>query len=323
MLISILVPTFRRPHHLAEALDSLAQQDRSLIGEIIVGDDSPAQFHSDNRAAIAASGVAALVRHVINDPPLSNYPNQCALGRAARFDHILILHDDDQLCPGGLAKLAEACADETDDSVRIWFGRSEIMDEHSRVDPVRTAAVNKEFGKDGPGEVRSVREWSLEHAIPPDGFLIARSTYLAHMLGARDGNVGDWGLSVRLANSGAHGRFIAEDVARYRVHTESLTNLGRGVDAHIMFELTQQLKVSAPEHIEGRDRLLREFVEVATTRYLRDGERSTAWQCFLSPYWHWKRRFSPRGIATLGMLLTPAFCWNWALGNRGGRIFRS
>ncbi|MEJ8858237.1 glycosyltransferase [Variovorax robiniae] len=317
MLISILVPTYRRPHHLAEALESVAQQDRSLIGEIIVGDDSPAEFQAGNRAAIAASGLEPLVRHVINEPPLGNYPNQCALGTAARFDHILILHDDDQLCPGGLAALAEACAKETDERVKIWFGRSEIMDELARVDPVRTAANNKEYGKDGPGTVRSVREWSLQHAIPPNSFLVARTDYLAQMYGARDGNVGDWGLSVRLANTGAFGRFIAQDVARYRVHAESLTNSGRGVDAHIMFEIAQQLKVSEPAHIEGKNRLLRQFAEVATTRYLRDGERAAAWKCFASPHWQWKRRVSPRGIATLGMLLTPSFCWNWALRYRG------
>ncbi|WP_218508830.1 glycosyltransferase family 2 protein [Variovorax sp. dw_308] len=320
MLISILVPTFRRPHHLAEALESLAQQDRSLIGEIIVGDDSPVEFRAGNRATIAASGLEPLVRHVINDPPLGNYPNQCALGSAARFDHILILHDDDHLCPGALATLAQACAKETDERVKIWFGRNEIMDEKGRVDPVRTATNHRDYGKEGPGAVKTVREWSLQHAIPPNSFLMPRTTYLAHMFGARDGNIGDWGLSIRLANSGAYGRFIAQDLARYRVHAESLTNSGRGVDAHLMYELAQQLKVSSPEQIEGRKRLLRQFAVVATTRYLRDGERAAAWKCFLSPDWQWKRRLSPRGVVTLGMLMTPAFAWQWAMGYRGPGI---
>jgi hypothetical protein len=138
------------------------------------------------------------------------------------------------------------------------------------------------------------------------------------MCGPRDGNVGDWGLSIRLANAGALGRFIAEDIARYRVHTESLTNSGRGVDAHYMYEIAQQLKVSEPAHVEAKGRVLRQFAEVATTRYLRDGERAAAWKCFASPHWRWKRRLSPRGIATLGMLLTPSFCWSWALVRRGG-----
>ena len=62
MKISVLVPTYRRPHQLAEALESLALQDRSLIGEILVGDDSPDSARAANRAAIAASSVASLVR---------------------------------------------------------------------------------------------------------------------------------------------------------------------------------------------------------------------------------------------------------------------
>ncbi|MEJ8851779.1 hypothetical protein [Variovorax rhizosphaerae] len=210
--------------------------------------------------------------------------------------------------------LAEACAKETDGSVKIWFGRSQIMDADAHVDRALTAADNKAFGKDGPGAVRSVREWCLKRAIPRNGFLICRASYLAEISGARDGNVGDWGLTVRLANSGASGRFIAEDVGRHRVQAGSATQPGHGVDVHLMFEIARQLEVSTPAHIDARKRLLRQLVEVATTGYLRHGERARAWMCFLSPYWKWKRRLSPSGVAALCMLLTPAFCWDWAIG---------
>ena len=61
---------------------------------------------------------------------------------------------------------------------------------------------------------------------------------------------------------------------------------------------------------------MQRFVEVATTRYLRDGERLLAWQCLLSSHWRWTRRLSTRGIATVLMLITPAPCWRWAMRHR-------
>lgn len=312
MLISILLPTYRRPHQLREALASLAEQERRLIGEILVGDDSPTSLRPANQAEIAASKVASLVRYIPNDPPKGNYPNQWALAEQARFDHILILHDDDQLCPGGLTLLADARAAEVDDRVGIWFGRDLIMDERGQVDPERSRANARHYGKDGAGCAQPVWQWCLTQSIPPNCALLDRPTYLRQMRGERDGSSGDWGLSVRLANSGRWGRFIAKNVSRYRVQPESLTNAGRGVDAHCMYELTQQLRV--PEQGEGgKERLLQRFAEVATTRYLRDGDRVRAWQCFTSRHWRWRRRLSPRGVATLAMLLTPSALWRWSL----------
>ena len=108
MLSSILVPTYRRPHQLAEALASLAQQDQALLGEVLIGDDSLAEFRPANLDVIAKSGLASLVRYLPNDPPKGSYPNQWALGEQARCEQLLILHDDDHLCPGGLAALASA-----------------------------------------------------------------------------------------------------------------------------------------------------------------------------------------------------------------------
>jgi len=303
MKISVLVPTYRRPHQLAEALESLALQDRSLIGEILVGDDSPDSARAANRAAIAASSVASLVRYLSNDPPLGNYPNQCALGDAARCDYVLILHDDDHLCAGGLDMLARACMAETDPRVKLWFGREDIMDAAGRVDPVLTQDTIRQFGKDVPACAKPIWDWCLTQSLPPNSALMGRETYRASMRGGRDGNAGDWALHVRLANTGAWGRFIGETVSRYRVQSSSITGSGRGIDVHCMYELTTQLKVPPERALEKR-KIVRDFAPVATARYLREGERRRAWRCFATD-WPWKRRLSARGLYTLGMFLAP------------------
>jgi hypothetical protein len=57
----------------------------------------------------------------------------------------------------------------------------------------------------------------------------------------------------------------------------------------------------APE----KRRIVRAFAEVATVRYLRDGERQRAWRCFATD-WSWRRRLSPRGLCTLAMFFAPS-----------------
>ena len=147
------------------------------------------------------------------------------------------------------------------------------MDEKGQVDPQRSSENARRFGKDGAGCAKPAWEWCLTESLPPDCSLIDRATYVAHMRGERDGNSGDWGLHVRLANAGVWGRFVAQDVSHYRVQRASLSGSGRGIDAHYMYELATALRVPN-DHLDAKRRLVRKLTEIATTRYLRDGERS-------------------------------------------------
>lgn len=303
---------YRRPHQLREALASVAEQDRSLIGEILIGDDSPAEEWPANRAVVAASELAPLIEYLPSDPPKGTYPNQWSLASRARHECLLLLHDDDQLCPGALATLAKLRAAEKDERVKIWFGRNLIMDEHGTVDAERSRRNNEQYGKLGPSESRPMWDWCLTESVPPNSFLVATQTYRRHMRGANDGNIGDWAFVVRLANGGAWGRFVAEDLSRYRVQAGSVTTAGRGADVHRWYAIAMQLVVP-PEAAERKRQRFSPIAAVATTRYLRDGERGSAWKCFLSPDWSWRQRSSIRGFATLAMLLTPRIFWRWAL----------
>lgn len=201
MLISILIPAYARPDQLAEALQSIAQQDRTLIGEIIIGDDSPRSYWARNQEVIAESGLAELIEYVPAEPSRGTYPNQWFLASRAKCDRVMFLHNDDTLCPGALRTLVEACERETDARVELWFGTQLIMDESGRVDPERSAASDQRYGRQGGAAVRPVWEWCLTEAIPSNAFIVERAAYLQHMRGARDGNVGDWGFAVRLANA--------------------------------------------------------------------------------------------------------------------------
>lgn len=322
MQTSILIPTYNRPTQLAEAIASVAIQDLALIEEVLVGDNSNAAMRDANAAVIAASPIAGLIRHLPNDPPTDNFQNQYGLAKLARCEHVLILHDDDHLSPGGLAHLVNACVNETDERVKVWFGRNYTMDEDGRIDMERTAADTRAYGKAGPADARPLWLWCVTQSLPPNSALMERKAYLQHMEGPRDGNVGDWGLWVRLSNSGAWGRFVAEFVWAYRVQAASQTSSGRGMDAHRFYELGLQLKVE-PGAQPQLTEILSGMAPVATLRYLRDGERLLAFKCLSSPHWTWRQRLSMRGVSTFLMILTPRPLWLWALHHRNSMPLRA
>ena len=313
--ISVLVTAYRRPHQLREALQSLAIQDRSLIGEIVVGDDSPADEAKANQAVIEASELRPLIRYFHHSPSLGAYPNHWFLGTEARFSHLMFLHDDDALCPGAIASLVTACEQERDPEVRLWFGRNIIMDVDGKVDPTESDAHNVRYGRSGPGSVRQLWEWCLHEAVTPNSFLVHADDYRSLMRGTRDGNVGDFGFVVRLANTGARARFIAKDMFFYRVQAASSTSSGRGVDVHRAYEISTSLQVP-PEFESMKRRRFDPMALTATVRHARDGERREAWKLYWSDAWTWRQRLSMRGFAVLAMILTPRVTWNWALSNR-------
>ena len=311
MLISILIPAYARPAQLGEALASLALQDQSLIGEILIGDDSPRSYWDANRDVIAQSGLAPLIRYMPSEPSRGTYPNQWFLASSAKHKHLLFLHNDDQLCPNALAVLAEACRQESDPRVKLWFGTQWIFDEAGVIDGERSAKSDSHYGRDGPASTKPVWEWCLTESIPSNSFLIETATYLANMEGPRDGNVGDWAFGVRLANNGGWAHFVGEKVSLYRVQAGSVTVAGRGVDVHRAFEAMQALRVPADREAEKRARF-ETFAMVAVVRYARDGERRNAWNAWLSPMLCWRQRLSVRGLVVLTMLLMPKSTWRWA-----------
>ena len=312
MLVSILVPTRNRPSLLAEALESIAIQDLGAVAEVLVGDDSDDAHREANARVVRESQLAGRVRHIPHDPPKGQFQNLANLAGQARGTFVVILHDDDQLCPNAVSALVDACQKEKDERVAIWFGRNLIMNSQGHVDVELTRELDRLYGTDGPSAVKPVWQWCLTEAIPSNGYLTARETYLRHVLGSRDGNVGDWGFAVRLANSGALGSFLAQDVSRYRVQPDSITNSGRGVDVHRAYALAQQLNVP-PQWIAAKQERFGIKAPVATMRHARDGERLEAWRCYLSGDWTWRQRLSARGMATAAVLMMPRWTWMWAL----------
>lgn len=115
-LVSVVVPTFRRPIFLAEALRSVLDQPE--VGEVIVVDDSP-----EGSAAATVEALAdARLRYFKMAEPSGGRPalprNEGA--RLATLRYLHFLDDDDRIVAGAYGALSAAL--ERDPGVGVAFG---------------------------------------------------------------------------------------------------------------------------------------------------------------------------------------------------------
>src|SRR5208283_3510845 len=94
-LVSIVIPAFDRPHLLAQALSSVAEQTASVPMEVIVCDDGGL----DETRAVARRLCGPRCRYLRNPRPLGAVGNWNRCLREATGRWVMILHEDDALYP--------------------------------------------------------------------------------------------------------------------------------------------------------------------------------------------------------------------------------
>ncbi|SEJ40978.1 glycosyltransferase family 2 protein [Demequina mangrovi] len=302
-LVDVIVPTYKRPDLLEEALASIADASPAgCIRAILVGDDTPDdRVAAKNREVIAASTFATRTQYFRNRPSLGNYPNQWALASQVEAPYMLILHDDDHLAPGSIDTLVEMAGADSDDSVVLWFGRHDLMGPDGDVEAEASIANNAHFKRGGDPFTLPLWRLALDQTVPPNSFLIRSGAYREFMGGAREGNVGDITLIIRLANAGFSGSYAPFHNFTYRRHPDSNTGRG-GEDVHYKFEAFESLVV--PHDFEAQKAtVLRYYAPVAARCYARRGERGRAWAVLNSKVF--PGRLTKEGAKTIVTMVLP------------------
>lgn len=131
-LLSICVPTYRRPELLARTLRSVGPLPPEA--ELLVSDNSPAE---DDRGALVARHALSRqpsqqVRYYRNGPGCDSTWNWQACMRRARGRYLLMLHDDDYLLDGGLRRLLDTLRNLPQPHGAVLFG-VDVVDPQRRV----------------------------------------------------------------------------------------------------------------------------------------------------------------------------------------------
>ena len=136
--VSVVVPTFRRPAQVREAVASALAQDGVRL-EVLVHDDSPEASAREPILTLAAADARVTYRH--REEPTGGNPSRVRNGGwpAARGRFVHFLDDDDRVAPGAYRDVVKAF--EANPHVGVVYGRVEPFGD----DPVAVARERRVF----------------------------------------------------------------------------------------------------------------------------------------------------------------------------------
>lgn len=298
--VSVCIPTYRRPDLVREAVSSALEQAYPHL-EVWVSDDSP---DDQTEKALSDWIASQKIRYLRNKPALRQAKNVNQLFHLAAGDLLVLLHDDDLLVPGAIAKLA-ACF-EADPSISAAFGKQYWMDHHGRIDLAASNALNAKYLRVSAraGRQSCPMESALVAQFPNDGFMV--KTAIARQVGYRDraevGSACDLDFGLRLAAVSKAFYFLDEYTACYRATDESITATQNYT--HLTFDLLR--RVSLPIELEPvRLVQLQKYATPAVNCWLSAGDRPSALQVYCSAGYGWRNRLSLKGLVQGALLLCP------------------
>jgi glycosyltransferase involved in cell wall biosynthesis len=312
-LISICIPAYNRPLMLSEALESCAIQDYTPL-EIVVGDDST---NAESEAVVAKyrSMRDWIISYRRNVPSLGQNDNVNEIFDRATGDRLILLHDDDRLLPGAVTALASAWDGRP--NLQVAFGRQAIISGTGVRDEEQTLRLNQEFGRTGPSRILTdAIVAALLQQFPNDAYMIRRqlATTVRYRRKAEIGNHCDVDFGLRvcadLTNDAVY--YVDQLVAEYRRHNQSISDSADNrrppnpAAGRNLFATIRSLRLNREQEY-ARKRIYERFIDRVLKGFALNGSRSEALSLFVSAYYGWRRRLSPKGAYHLALIAFPGF----------------
>ncbi len=303
MLISIVIPTYRRPTLLAEAVASVFAQEYGPIEIVVVDDSNDDESERMLRSLHWCDGVTLVYQR--NTPPLRQAGNVNLGFDLANGERLALLHDDDRFAsPTALAALATGWR-ATDDVV---FGKLFRIEYDGSRNYTASEGLNRDYFKTAQCVERQLSAWqsALVGQFPNNGYLIrsdlARRVRYRDRLEFKTDRWCDFDFGLRLAAAGAHFRFVDDYITEYR---RSPDGIGRQGQPTYLYDVVEGLDVPAEAEWARRVALKRLATRVVTS-FIQSGNRRRANAVFWSSAYGWRNRLSPKGLRDAVRLALPA-----------------
>jgi glycosyltransferase involved in cell wall biosynthesis len=316
-LITISIPTFRRPSLLLHALHSCFIQDHRPL-EIDIGDDSSGP-ETERLIQNLSVPPAVTLRYFRNQPSLGQVGNVNSLFSRARGSRLMLLHDDDVLLPGAVSALNDTFSLST--AVIAAYGIQEVITEHGEVSESATR-VNNEHANRLPRFTGLQTEpvvCALWRQFPNNGYLI--DSKIAKLIGYRDvsivGNANDLDFSVGVATENRRSAFyfLNRRTSQYRFTNGSIRV--QHDTCRKIYAVLEQLVLSSDAERRARDWLLDKIAEQAVVDHALHGEWRSALRIMGSE--HYPRTRKPtKSIFHLTIIAFPGLYFLRALRRDAG-----
>jgi glycosyltransferase involved in cell wall biosynthesis len=304
-LITISIPTYRRPTFLLHCLHSCLAQDYRPL-EIDISDNSP----TDETGAWVKSvplpeGVT--LRYWRNSPSIDPVENHRKLFDAARGRRLVWMNDDDVLLPGAVSAMSHGFSLAPD--VIVAYGVEQIINTEGEVLQELTERYNIEYRRvrSETGLRRDLLVCAFWQQISHVGFLVV--TEIARRVGIRDRSVVglavDADFAIRLAQTakGAAHVFLDRVTVQSRIGPSTLGQTSRDA-AWKFYDLARQMDNLTQQEIDARDRMLARIQPLALREHSLSHGRLTALRIFLSRPYRSSGSLA-RWIYSLGLVLMP------------------
>lgn len=285
-LITISIPTYRRPTYLLHCLHSCLAQDYRPL-EIDVSDNS---LTDETRTLVESVPLPAgiTLRYWRNSPSIGPVENCKRLFAAARGHRFVWMNDDDVLLPGAVSAMSDAFSLAPD--VIVSYGLEQVINMAGELLPDRMARYGAEYGRlrEYTGLRRDLLVCAFWCQIPHVGFLVL--TEAARKVGIRDrsevGLAVDTDFAVRLAQAykGSAHVFIDRVTIHSRVGPSTLSQTSLDV-AWKFYDYVRGIDNLSPQEALARDRMLTRIQPLALREHSIAHGRLAAMRIFLSrPY---------------------------------------
>ncbi len=219
-LVSVIIPTYKRPEMLARAIDSVLAQDYAHI-EAIVVNDNPLESDEDRRTEEVLSAYAAELRVVA-----LHTAGKTGGGAARNFaekhchgSYLTFLDDDDVYLPHKVSQQLSYMLEHDLDFCYTdvcWYTPDEKLVEHRRLDYVQN------FTKE-----ELLRQHIL-HSLSPSAIYMVKKSLYDMTEGFGEVPVGqDWFLMLRCIEAGARMGYLPECEIKQYLHEGERLSTGK------------------------------------------------------------------------------------------------
>jgi glycosyltransferase involved in cell wall biosynthesis len=304
-LITICIPTYRRPSLLLHCLHSCMIQDYRPL-EIDVSDNSPT---NDTRDLIGSLVIpeGITLRYWRNSPSLGPIGNHQKLFAAARGSRIIWMNDDDVLLPGAVRAMADAFHLAPD--VIVSYGIEQIIDLSGENSPEITSRWNAEYYQfpEYSGLRRDLLVRAFWQQIPHVGFMVL--TDAARKVGIRNrsevGLAVDADFAIRLGQMfrGSAYVFLDRVTVQSRLAASTLSKTSQDV-CWQLYDIIATMEGLSPGEASARDRILRRIGPLALREHAFAYRRLAALRILTSRTYR-ERTGLLMMLYSIGLILVP------------------